>query len=98
MPRPCNHDFESADGGGQSAGEPILMSPSDDLVPAAIWQGFAPPRDVVKSEGHAEGARHWPVGCGRIDGNQPVFEIAFKMAVAVIKCRCRVVAHERGHR
>jgi hypothetical protein len=71
------------------------MRPTDHLVPAAIGQRLAS-AGSGKANGTLKARVTGRSGSNGIDGGQPVIAIAVEIAVVIIECRRRVVAHELG--
>jgi hypothetical protein len=79
-------------------GQSVSVSPADDPVPTAARQFLAPLGAVAKRERHAEGARHRPLGLGRVDRDEAELSEEFEGFVAVIEPVRRIVSHEFRHR
>ena len=79
-------------------GPSVGVSPADDRVPAAVRQFLAPLGAVTKRERHAEGARHRPLGLGRVDRDEAELSEEFERFVAVIEPARRIVSHEFCYR
>src|SRR3954447_22071591 len=89
-----HHDLKGADRRGRAPGAPILVSPADHRVPAAVGQLLPPACAIAERKRHAESTGEGPVWLHLIDGDQTELPIMFKLSVTVIEAGDGIMPHE----